>query len=68
MTWRSSSTSRTEPSRSFHNARADAAIKVRRELRHRDGARHRETIFEQRPIERFAIEGDKHRPFGDTMR
>jgi len=41
-------------------------IKMRREFWRRDGARHRETIFEQRPIERFAIEGNEHGPLGNT--
>jgi len=58
---------RTEPQLP-QRARGMQQIKVRRELRHCDGARHREAIFEQRPIERLAIEGDKRRPFGDTMR
>jgi len=41
---------------------------MRRQLWHSDGARHRKTIFEQRPVERFAIEGNEHRPLGDTLR
>jgi len=43
-------------------------IKVSGEFRRSDGARHRETIFEQRPIERFAIEGNQHRSFDNTRR
>src|SRR5467141_5370240 len=45
---------RTEPQLP-QRARGMQQIKMRRELRSRDGTRHRETIFEQRPIERFAI-------------
>ncbi len=40
-------------------------IEMGREARDTDGARHREPIFEQRPIERFSIEGDEHRALGD---
>jgi len=43
-------------------------IKVSGEFRRSDGARHRETIFEQRPIERFAIESNQHGSFDNTRR
>jgi hypothetical protein len=41
---------------------------MRREFGHGDGARHGETIFEQWPIKRFSVEGNKHRPLGDALR
>jgi len=43
-------------------------IEMRGQLRHSDGARHRETIFEQRPIKRFSVESDEHGPLGDALR
>ncbi len=49
-------------------ARRMQQVQMRRQLRHRDGARHCETILEQRPIERFSIEGNEHWPLGDTLR
>jgi len=58
---------RTEPQLP-QRARGMQQIKVRRELRHRDGARHREAILEQRPIERFAIEGNEHGPLSGARR
>jgi len=49
-------------------ARGMQQIEMRRDLGRGDGARHRETTFEQRPIERFSVEGNEHRPRGDTLR
>ena len=38
------------------------------ELWNTNGAGHGETIFEQRPIEGFAVEGDQHGAVGQTRR
>ncbi len=37
---------------------------MRRKLRDGDRSRHGEAIFQQRPVEGFAIEGDQHRALG----
>jgi len=58
---------RTEPELPQH-ARGMQQIKVSGEFRRSDGARHGETIFEQRPIERFAIESNQHGSFDNTRR
>ena len=35
-------------------------IEMRGEARYGDAARHRESAFEQRPVEGFSVEGDEH--------
>src|SRR6266478_987657 len=37
-------------------------IKMRRQPRHGDRSRHGEAVLKQRPVERFAVEGDQHGP------
>jgi len=49
-------------------ARGMQQIQMRRQLWYGDGTRHGETIFKQRPIERFSVEGNEHGPIGDTLR
>ena len=39
---------------------------MRRQFWRGDGARHREAAFEQRPVERLAVEGHQHGPLGDA--
>ena len=39
---------------------------MRRQFWHGDGARHREAALQEWPIERFSIEGDEDRAFGET--
>src|SRR5215469_14005876 len=39
-------------------------VEVRSEGRHADSSRHGETIFEQRPVKAFSIEGDEDRALG----
>src|SRR6266849_2876777 len=41
---------------------------MRRQFWHGDGARHREAALQERPIERFSIEGDEDGAFGETPR
>ena len=42
-------------------ARRMQQVEVRGEFRRGDGAGHREAIFQQRPVEGFAVEGDQDR-------
>jgi len=49
-------------------ARGMQQIQMCRQLWYGDGTRHSETIFEQRPIERFSVEGNEHGPLGHTLR
>jgi len=58
---------RTE-AESPQRARGMQQIQMCGQLRHSNGARHGETIFKQRPIERFSVEGNQHGPLGHTLR
>src|SRR6266702_6861516 len=41
-------------------------VEMRGQARRGDGASHGEAIFEQRPIERFAVEGDEYGAVGNA--
>ena len=43
-------------------------IQMHGELGSGDGARHREAILEQRPVECLSIEGDEHGSFRQALR
>ncbi len=66
-TWRSKSTSRTEPRPSFQRARAGCKrSEMRRQSWCRNRARHGEAAIQKRPVERLPIEGDKNGTLRDA--